>query len=61
MKYRMKPVSATFCIKVGFKERAKLPKIFVRNMMCIYQGILFSVIIIDSNSNVISYSLFEIP
>ena len=38
---------------------AKIPDIFVRNMMCIYQDILFSVIIVDSD--VISCSLFEIP
>ena len=36
-----------FCIIIGFKETAKIPNIFVRNMMCIYQEILFSVIIID--------------
>ena len=35
---------------IGFKETAKIPNIFVRNMMCIYQGILFNVIIIDSKT-----------
>ena len=53
-----------FCIIIGFKETAKIPNIFVRNMMCIYQDILFSVIIVDSKtffSDVISCSLFEIP
>ena len=29
---------------------AKIPDIFVRNTMCIYQDILFSVIIVDSKT-----------
>ena len=39
-----------FCIIIGFKETAKIPYIFVRNMMCIYQDILFSVVIEDSKT-----------
>ena len=35
---------------IGLKEMAKIPDIFVRNMMCIYQDILFSVIIVDSKT-----------
>ena len=36
-----KTMEHNLCIIIGFKETAKIPNIFVRNMMCIYQVFSF--------------------